>query len=109
MSIATETNITIMPTRSANLVSDSGLEGTYTGGLCTAFRFNSFGTPTEDTTTVHGGTSAQSLLAMAQNQLADLCGSSYTQYGWYDISFWSKRAAGTGGGVNLVERFWVFN
>lgn len=85
------------PTLGAELLTDPGLEGTYTGGKCDAM--STLSTPTmSQSADVHGGSKAQSFTATAQN---DALYQSITPLAqrWYQFSFWSKRTAGSSNNI----------
>jgi hypothetical protein len=96
MTVATETNVVITPTRSSNLATGGDMEGTYTTGKCNDLTYSDF---TNNQVAGHAGSKAQGLTATGQYCSAAFAPSSYTQYLWYDIAFWSKRTAGTSGTV----------
>jgi hypothetical protein len=86
------------PTLEGELLTDPGLEATYTGGKCDTLAKN--GSPTlAESADVHGGSKAQEFTGAALNNfvywglLAGVVGQ------WYQFSAWGKRTAGTTGDV----------
>jgi hypothetical protein len=85
------------------LLSDPGLEGTYTAGLCDIFAANSWGTPVvAQSTDVHGGSKAQEYTASQGGGNDGISAGVPSTTGHnYRISAWVKRTAGSAGGVNV--------
>ena len=85
---------TFTPVLGEEELSDPGLEGTYTAGLCAAF--SKGGSPTvAESADVHGGSKAQAFTATAQ---WDAIRNDYApSAGWKQFSSWYKRTAGTAG------------
>ena len=89
------------PTLGTEVCSDPGLEATYTSGKCDTLTKG--GTPTlAESADVHGGSKAQSFVADAQLENVRLAMTGLTAGTWYSMSQWSKRSAGTKGGVALL-------
>lgn len=88
------------PALENELLSDTGLESTYVGGLCGSLLKT--GTPTlvDETSDVHGGSHAQRFTAVA---VANSVYKSFvpTANRWVIGKTWAKRIAGTGGTVQL--------
>ncbi|MFZ2992515.1 MAG: hypothetical protein WA061_02255 [Microgenomates group bacterium] len=90
---------TISPTWGSELLSDPGLEGIYTAGLCAGF--SKGGSPTvSQSADVHGGAKAQEFTAVA-NSNGIHYGSLASVVGFEKISAWSKRTAGASGKTNI--------
>ncbi len=85
------------PTLGAELLTDPGLEATYTAGLCNSLV--KAGSPTlAESADVHGGSKAQSFIGTAQDDRVAVVMTPIANT-WYAFSEWAKRAAGTGGTV----------
>ncbi|MDQ1307663.1 MAG: hypothetical protein QG671_3496 [Actinomycetota bacterium] len=92
------TNVATAPSIGANLFTDPGLEGTYTGGLCAALFVDS-GTPTmAQSADAYAGSKAQQFTAAARY---DRLAQSVTVVAgtFYRVGLYAKRLSGTGGGV----------
>ena len=96
---------TITPTWGAELLTDPGLEGTYTAGLCAGF--TKAGSPTvAQSADVHGGSKAQEFTPVA-NGNGIYYASLTSVSGFQRVSQWSKRTAGASGknNIQLVTTF----
>jgi len=93
------------PILGAELLTDPGLEGTYTTGLNVNLTKN--GSPTvSQSADVHGGSAAQAFTATAFNDRLNyptVSAASGAQ--WYRFAVWGKRTAGTGIGTAYPEVF----
>jgi hypothetical protein len=91
----------IFPSLGVELLSDPGLEGTYTLGLCAGL--TKTGSPTvAQSANVHGGTKAQQFVATLQNdRLSTLYDTTLIINKWFLLSVWSKRILGTGGTASV--------
>lgn len=77
------------PTLGVELLTDGGLEGTYTGGLCAAL--SKTGTPTvAESADVHGGSKAQSFLADADGETLIFPFLTPEANTWYLATGWGK-------------------
>jgi hypothetical protein len=86
----------------AELFTDSGLEATYTGGLCDSLV--AAGTPTvAQSGDVHGGSKAQQFAGTAYLDAVSQT-NNLTAARWYAQRQWSKRTAGING--NVVFAWW---
>lgn len=93
---------TVTPTYGNELITDPGLEATYTAGLCTSL--SKTGSPTvAQSADVHGGTKAQSYTATGDG---DRLYQTFTGVDgrFHAATIWTKRTAGTAGEVNLSLR-----
>lgn len=84
------------PTTGSNLLTDSGLEATYTSGKCNTLTKGGSPTLTEETTDVHGGSKAQKFQPTAFNNLVYWPTVAGSAGQWYEFSVYGKRTAGTG-------------
>lgn len=76
------------------LLTDAGLEGTYTDGKPAALTMT--GTPTiAESADAHGGSKAQQFTGAAANNSLHWIPSVQTPGTWYQFSVWSKRTAGS--------------
>jgi hypothetical protein len=86
--------LVITPTRGTEILTDPGLEGTYTAGLNGQFNSTS-GSPTvSQSADVHGGAKAQAFQAAASGNRIGFAGS-VTADRWYLATEWMKRVSGT--------------
>lgn len=86
------------PTLGSELVPNPGLEGTYVSGVAPNLTKSGSPTVAEDTATPHGGTSAQSFIAAAANNLLQFAGADAVagvNEQWYQHSAWAIRTAGS--------------
>lgn len=82
------------PTLGAELLTDPGLEATYTAGLCDTL--TKAGGPTlAQSADVHGGSKAQEFTAAAGGNSLNWANATPTAHTWYQFSLWCKRTAGT--------------
>jgi hypothetical protein len=96
-------NLNNTPGISDEILSDPGLEATYTSGLCASLLKTVAPTLTDETSDMRSGSHAQKMVATAQS---DSVRYQYTlTYGtWYSVSGYAKRVAGTTGGVKWLVR-----
>lgn len=88
------------PLNDGNLLTDGGLEATYTSGQCNSLSVKA-GSPTlTQSADVHGGSKAQQFTAVAQYNSTQW-GWVITTAGWYSGSIWAKRTAGASGSIQL--------
>jgi hypothetical protein len=82
------------PTLGAELLTDPGLEATYTDGKCGTLTL--FGTPTltDGAPDVHGGSHAQQIVTTAGNQWLRMPSVTPVAFTWYLCSMWEKLIAG---------------
>lgn len=87
------------PTLGAEVLTDPGLEATYTAGLCNSL-IKPAGGIVAQSADVHGGSKAQEFTAGAASDR--IVATPTTVVGiWYHVSGWAKRTAGSGGTVQL--------
>lgn len=86
------------PTLGNDLLTDGGLEATYTAGLCGTLTKTGSPSLAQSATVPTGspGTKAQQFQAVAQNNALAFASVTPTAKNWYDIRVWALRAA-TGG------------
>ena len=90
------------PGLGAEILSDPGLEATYTAGLCTSLGnwYNGGDPHYAQGNSVHGGTKAQNLSATGTNGAVYITPVS-TIGVWYQFSVWAKRISGTSNNVRM--------
>lgn len=89
-------------TLGSEVLTDPGLEGNYTAGLNDSLTESGSGTYTEETTTIHGGTSAQKAVWGANlDQLNWATALNVDDHAFYRFSTWVKK--GSGGGTTGVR------
>jgi hypothetical protein len=82
------------PTLGAELLTDPGLEGTYTSG--TNVNLTKTGSPTvSQSADAHGGSKAQQFTATAFNNRLNYPTAAGIARQWYQFSIWGKRTAGS--------------
>lgn len=85
------------PTLGIELLTDGGLEATYTAGLCDSLTYKA-GTPTvSESADAQAGSKAQSFTGVADNDELSFPLTSISQGIWYVFSGYGKRTAGTSG------------
>lgn len=81
------------PTLGSELLTDPGLEASYTAGLCDSL--SSSGAPTlEESADAHGGSKAQKYTATAEHDGIQYPAQNLTADTWYTCTVYSKRTAG---------------
>jgi hypothetical protein len=85
------------PALGSELLTDPGLEDNYTTGLCDTLTLNGSAAVAEETSDIHGGSSAQKFTAAAFNNRLNWPVVAGTAGAWYQYGVWTKRAAGTSG------------
>lgn len=89
------------PTLGSELLTNPGLEGTYTSGLSP--NLTKTGSPTvAESADVHGGTSAQRFTGAAYNDRLNWPTFAGVAGAWYKFSLWAKRTAGTAANTNMI-------
>lgn len=82
------------PTLGSELLTDGGLEATYTAGLCGTL--SKGGSPAlAESADVHGGSKAQEFTATAANDYLAFSAIGSLTGKWLQVSAWGKRTAGT--------------
>lgn len=88
------------PTLGAELLTDPGLEATYTDGLCDSL--TKVGSPTvAESADAHGGSKAQAFTSAAVDNIVGIGGLTPTINTWYLFSVWAKRLSGANGSIGL--------
>lgn len=82
------------PTLQGELLANPGLEGSYTAGLAPSLSKTGSPTVSEDTSTPHGGSSAQQFIAAANGNLLQFTSPAGVADTWYQVSEYAKRTAG---------------
>lgn len=90
---------TINPTLGAEIFSDTGLEGTYTSGLCDGLTKDEGSIIVEQSADVHGGSKAQGINPVQSNVGVRMIYSRTTSF--YMYTQWAKRVSGTKGTTRL--------
>lgn len=90
-----------VPLAGSDLLVGGDMEGTYTSGLNDALTKSGTPTISEDTTTPHGGTSAQVFAAGAQYEFLRFATVTPSANKWYEFGGYAKRASGTGVLANI--------
>lgn len=91
------------PVLGSELLTNPGLEGTYTSGLSP--NLTKTGSPTVSEATganAHGGTSAQQFTGAAFNDRLNWPTFAGVAGAWYKFSLWAKRTAGTAANTNMI-------
>ncbi|MBK7179770.1 MAG: hypothetical protein IPH82_21760 [Chloroflexi bacterium] len=88
------------PTLGSELLTDPGLEGTYTSGKANAL--TKTGSPTlTESADAHGGVKAQQFVGVAIANAVYWAAAAATAGNWYQFSIYGKRTAGTQGNVGM--------
>lgn len=84
------------PTLNAELLTNGGMEGPYTGGVASGWSANGTVTASENTSDVHGGTSAQQLSNSSNTTNSISKAGLVAANKWYAFSAYAKRVSGSG-------------
>lgn len=83
------------PILGTELLTDPGLEATYSSGRCTTLTLNGSPTLADETIDIHGGAHAQKFTAVAFNNRLNFAAAAAVARTWYQFSGWGKRVSGT--------------